>query len=348
MTATGNKPGKAGRRAGKKPPSPKVIAFGELLLRLDAMAHERFVQADRFTARYTGGEANAAVSLAQWGVQTFAVSKVPDHEIGQACVNYLRRYGVNTDWVLRGGQRLGVLYVETGASQRPGKVIYDRAGSSFSQVRPREFDWDPILAGADWLHFTGTAPALGPGVLRVLRAGLRTARRLGVTVSLDCNYRSGLWSVAQARSVLPALMEYVHVFAGTRHDAQRLFDVAAANPAGSAAELRRRFGLRAVAYTLRQGDNASVNRLAGLLCDVNGCWTSRQYEMHMVDRIGGGDAFAAGLVYGLLSGWPGPRTVEFATAAGCLKHSIPGDFGLMSLAEVRELMETGQAGRVRR
>lgn len=348
MSVTRHKSKGAGRRGATRPPARKVVAFGELLLRLDAKGHERFVQANGFAARYTGGEANAAVALAQWGVETLAVSKVPDHEIGQACVNCLRRHGVNTDWVLRGGQRLGVIYVETGASQRPGKVIYDRAGSSFSQAAAGEFDWSSILSGAGWLHFTGTAPALGPHVLRALQAGLRTARRLGVTVSLDCNYRSSLWSVAEARSVLPGLMEHVDVFAGTRHDAERLFDVGVADPGGSAAELRRRFGLRVVAYTLRQGDSASVNRLAGLLCDASGCWTSRQYEMHVVDRIGGGDAFAAGVIYGLLSGWKGQETVEFAAAAACLKHSIPGDFNLVSLAEVRELMASGAAGRVRR
>lgn len=348
MIATGDKPRKARRRGGKKPPSAKVMAFGELLLRLDAKDHERFVQAGEFTARYTGGEANVAVSLAQWGVRTFAVSKVPTHEIGQACVNYLRRYGVSTDWVVRGGQRLGVLYVEAGASQRPSKVIYDREHSSFREVRPREFDWDVILTGRDWLHFTGTAPALGAGVLRVLRAGLRAARRLGVTVSFDCNYRSTLWSVQQARSVLPGLMDYVDVFVGTSHDAELLFDVAAAGPAASAAEMRRRFDLRCVAYTLRQGTGASISRLGALLHDAKGCHAGREYEMQMVDRIGGGDAFTAGLIYGLLSGWSGQETVEFATAAACLKHSIPGDFNLVSMEEVKALVKTGEAGRVRR
>ena len=348
MSAMKHGPKGTRRLTRRSPPARKVVAFGELLLRLDAKGHERFVQADGFAARYTGGEANAAVSLAQWGVETLAVSKVPDHEIGQACINYLRRYGVNTDRVLRGGQRLGVIYVETGASQRPGKVIYDRAGSSFSQVHPREFDWDSILAGAEWLHFTGTAPALGPGALGALKAGLRAARRAGVTVSLDCNYRSTLWSVEQARAVLPGLMKHVDVFIGTRYDAELLFGVSGDSASASAAAMRQQFGLRAVAYTLRQGDSASVNRLAGLLCDANGCWTSRQYEMHVVDRIGGGDAFTAGVIYGLLSGWKGQETVEFAAAAACLKHSVPGDFGLVSLAEVRELTATGQAGRVRR
>jgi 2-dehydro-3-deoxygluconokinase len=325
----------------------KFVAFGELLLRLDTKGYERFVQAGEFTARFTGGEANVAASLAGWGHEAMAVSKVPTHEMGQACVNFLRRYSVNTDWVVRGGERLGILYVETGASQRPCKVIYDRSHSSFRDVQSQEFDWEAILAGKDWLHFTGTAPALGENVLRVLDNALRTARRLGLTVSFDCNYRSTLWSVKEARGVLPELMKHVDLFVGTSYDAETLFDVVGP-PAESAARLRQKFGLKRVAYTLRQTPTASVNRLAGLLCDASGCWTSREYEMQLVDRIGGGDAFTAGLIHGWMSGWEGAQIVEFAAAASCLKHSIPGDFNLVSLEEVTQLVETGEAGRVRR
>jgi len=325
----------------------KIVAFGELLLRLDTKGHERFVQAGEFTARYTGGEANVAAALALWGHEALAVSKVPAHEIGQACVNYLRCYGVNTDWVARGGQRLGILYVETGASQRPSKVIYDRSASSFREIRPGEFDWPTILAGKDWLHFTGTAPALGPSVRHVLDDALRTARRLGVTVSFDCNYRSTLWSVEEARAVLPGLVPQVDVFVATTYDTEMLFGISGP-PADSAARLRERFGLKHVAYTLRQSESASVNRLAGLLCDSRGSWTSREYEMHLVDRIGGGDAFTAGLIHGLTSGWEPRAIVEFAAAASCLKHSIPGDFSLVSLEEVQQLVQTGEAGPVQR
>jgi 2-dehydro-3-deoxygluconokinase len=325
----------------------KFVAFGELLLRLDTKGYERLVQAGEFTARFTGGEANVAASLALWGHEATAVSKVPTHEIGQACVNYLRRFGVNADFVTRGGDRLGILYVETGASQRPSKVLYDRAHTSFREARPEDFDWEAILAGRNWFHFTGTAPALGQGVRCVLEDALRTAKRLGVTVSFDCNYRSTLWSVAEARAVLPPLMQYVDMFVGTSHDAELLFDIPG-EPPESAARLRERYGFRHVAYTLRQAASASINRLAGLFCSDDGSWTSREYEMHMVDRIGGGDAFTAGLVHGIVSGWAGKRTVEFAVAASCLKHSIPGDFNLVSLEEVEQLVETGEAGRVRR
>jgi 2-dehydro-3-deoxygluconokinase len=325
----------------------RVVAFGELLLRLDTPGHERFVQAESFVARYTGGEANVAAALSQWGVEARAVSKVPDNEIGQACINYLRRFGVNTDGVLRGPGRLGILYVEAGASQRPSKVVYDRDHTCFRNIRRGEFDWPAILRGQDWLHFTGTAPALGPGVLAVLKDGLRVARRLGVTVSFDCNYRSTLWSRPEAARVLGGLMKSVDVFIGTHHDARLLFGIEG-EPAESAALLRRRFGFRAVAYTMREGASASVNRFGGLLCDDRGCATSRSYDMQMVDRIGGGDAFTAGLIHGLLRRWPRQRTVEFAAASGCLKHSIPGDFNLVSLAEVEQLVASGESGKVQR
>jgi 2-dehydro-3-deoxygluconokinase len=326
---------------------PKVVTFGELLLRLDTPGYQRFVQAEQFVARYTGGEANVAVALAQWGVETFAVSKVPAHEIGQACVNMLRRYGVNTDHVLRGGDRLGILYVETGASQRASKVIYDRAGTSFRALKRGELEWKAILSGRDWLHITGTAPALGENVRAVVRDGLRAARRLGVTVSLDVNYRSTLWAVSEARRVLGGLLRDVDVLIGTPHDAAALFGVAG-EAAESAQAMRRCFGLRAVAYTLRGGSGATGGSLSGLLCDAKGVCESRRHEMQFVDRIGGGDAFTAGLIYGLLSRWPARRAVEFAAAAGCLKHSVPGDFSLASLEEVQALATGAGSGRIQR
>jgi 2-dehydro-3-deoxygluconokinase len=275
-----------------------------------------------------------------------AVSKVPDHELGQACVNYLRRFNINTDWVLRGPGRLGVLYVEAGGSQRPSKVVYDREQTCFRGTRRSELDWNAIPRGKDWLHFSGTAPALGPNVLAVLKEGLRVARQRGVTVSLDCNFRSALWSGETAARVLGGLMKSVDVFIGTHHDARELFGIAA-EPAESAARLRRRFGFRAVAHTLREGQSSSSHRFGGLLCDARGCDVSRVYDLQIVDRIGGGDAFTGGLIYGLLHRWPRRKAVENA-AAGCWKHSIPGDFNLASLAEIDRLIATGAAGTVQR
>lgn len=324
-----------------------VTVFGELLLRLDTLGQNRFLQADQFVARYTGAEANVAVALAQLGLDTSVVSRVPDHALGQACVNTFRQYGIDTRSILRGGDRLGTLYVENGASQRPGRIIYDRAHSSFSQLKPEDFSWPRILKNSDWLHLSGTAPALGPRPRAAQAAALRSARKQGVKISYDCNYRSSLWSMATARKVLPPLIEGVDLFLGTAHDAKALFDIEG-DPAASAETLRKKFGIEHVAFTLREVTNSSINRLHCLVASPKGVRESRSYEIHMVDRIGAGDAFAAGMIYGILAGWPDKRAIEFAAAACCLKHSIPGDFGLSTLEEVEELARTGESGRLRR
>jgi 2-dehydro-3-deoxygluconokinase len=334
----------------------RVVTFGELLLSLSARGNHRLVQAEEFTARYTGAEANVAVSLAQFGVEAFMVSKVPAHEIGQACINALRRFGLNTDYVVRGGDRLGLLYMEAGASQRPTKVIYDRCPSSFRQIRPDDFDWNGILAGKDWFHFSGTAPALGKEVVAVLTAGLATARQLGLTVSCDCNYRSKLWSMEEAGRVLTPLLSYVDVLICGKDDPQQVFGILPEQAGLADAErdqhvaqlMRRRFDLDCVAMTFRQAVSASVNRWAAMLRHRDGVCRSRQYEIQIVDRVGGGDAFAAGLIFGLLSGFEPQRTIEFAAASACLKHSIPGDFNLVNLDEVLALMDGDASGKIQR
>ena len=342
------------------PQKKRVIAFGELLLRLTTKHHERFVQASEFDARYTGAEANVAVSLAHFGVEPFAVSKVPAHEIGQACINTLRRFGVNTDYVLRGGDRLGIVYFELGASQRPTKLIYDRSHSCFQEIRPGEFDWKNILRDKHWFHFSGTAPARVNHVVTVLKDACSLARKLGVKVSCDVNYRSKLWTVEQARRVMPGLMEDVDVVTLGVEDVRQLFGIECRKPpkAGSRegiavareamVEMQKRFGFSYTAMTLREEASASVNRLEGLLYDGKKIYRSRPYEIQIVDRIGGGDAFTAGLIYGFLSEGDPQQTIEFATAAACLKHSIPGDFNLASLEEVKDLMDGKDFGRVRR
>lgn len=334
----------------------RVVTFGELLLSLSTKGNSRLVQAEEFTARYTGAEANTAVSLAHFGVEAFVVSKVPAHEIGQACLNGLRRFGVNTDHVVRGGDRLGLLYMEAGASQRPTKVIYDRAPSSFRQIRPDDLDWNAVLMGKDWFHFSGTAPALGQAVVEVLAAGLMTAKRLGLAVSCDCNYRSKLWSMAEAGRVLTPLLKSVDVLICGQDDPQNIFGIQpegeglsdAARDEHLAELVRRRFDLKSVAMTFRQGISASVNRYSAMLCGCEGVCRSRQYEIQIVDRVGTGDAFAAGLIFGLLSGFEPQRAIEFAAAAACLKHSIPGDFNLASREEVERLLAGDHAGRVQR
>jgi 2-dehydro-3-deoxygluconokinase len=339
----------------------KVVAFGELMLRLTPKGVGRFVQADEFEARYTGAEANAAVSLVNFGVAAYAVSKVPDNEIGQACINYLGRFGVNTEFVARGGERLGLFYLETGAAQRASKIIYDRSHSAIRDSRPEDYDWNAICAGKHWFHFSGTAPALGESVQRVLEDGLRAAKEHGLTVSCDLNYRAKLWSPAEANRVMSRLMSYVDVLIGNEEDAEKVFGIKAAGSDASrgkligasyqqvAEELVRRFAFKKVATTLRESISASVNGWAGMLFDGAAHYLSRRYEIDpVVDRVGGGDSFTGGLIYGMLAGFDPRRCVEFAAAASCLKHSIAGDFNLVSVKEVEALVGGDASGRVQR
>lgn len=339
----------------------KVVTFGELMLRLNPHGQQRIVQADEFEVRYTGAEANAAVMLAGLGFETFAVSRVPGHELGQACINYLRRFGVNTDYVVRGGDHLGIMYLEAGAAQRGSRVIYDRDHTSFQEAVPAEFEWDRILSGADWFHFSGTAPALGEQVRAVLREGLATARSRGIRVSCDLNYRAKLWGRQQVRTVMTDLMAYVDVLIGNEEDAEKVFGITAegsdvvhgellaASYEKVASRLADAFGFKYVATTLRSSVSASVNGWAGMLFDGKRHFVSRSYEINpVVDRVGGGDSFSAGLIYGLLRGLEPQACVEFAAAASCLKHSIPGDFSLVSLLEVETLLAGDASGRVQR
>lgn len=339
----------------------RVVAFGELMMRLNPIGTERFAQADRFEVRYTGAEANAAVLLSGLGHRTDLVSRVPESDLGQACINFFRRFGVGTDHVARGGERLGIFFIEAGAAQRPSKVIYDRGQSAFRDMRSGDLDWDGILADADWLHFSGTAPASGAGVRTILTEGLAVAKRRGVTVSCDLNYRAKLWSPKEAEAAMRELMTFVDVLIGNEEDAERVFGVKAgrsritqgeidvASHQEVAARLVSMFGVRYVATTLRTSRSASDNRWMGMLFDGTTHFQSRSYDIvPVVDRVGGGDAFAGGLIHGLLEGLDGQRCVEFATAASCLKHSIPGDFGLLSLAEIETLLAGDASGRVQR
>jgi len=337
-----------------------VVTFGELLLRLTTKHHERFVQAEGFDARYTGAEANVAVSLANWGIEAFAVSKVPNHEIGQACINYLRRFGVNTDSVYRGGKRLGIVFAEIGASQRPSQLIYDRAHSCFQEADPAEFQWEEILPGKDWFHFSGTAPARGENIVRTLKDAFSVAKKNGLTISCDINYRSKLWTIEEARRIMPELMEFVDVAIIGVEDVIQIFGIPIPEAvrsnmiqdptplAEALANLSKRFRFSHVAMTLRKEATASVNQILGLLYDGREMCRSRLYDIMVVDRIGGGDAFTAGLIYGLLMGEPTQRTIEFAVAASCLKHTIPGDFNLVSVDEVKHLVEGKDFARIQR
>lgn len=337
------------------------IGFGDLLMRLEPPARERIVQASSFQIRFTGAEANAAVLLAGLGVPTRVASKVPANPVGQACVNFLRQFGLDTSTIVRGGDRLGVFYLETGAAQRASTVVYDRQHSSFATSRAEEYDWSRILDGAAWLHFSGTAPALGESVRGALREGLQRARDAGVTVSCDLNYRARMWSPEQARAEMTRLAPYIDVLFGNEEDAATVFGITAEGsdvtkgelPVDSyqvvAERLMETYGFSTVATSLRSSISASHNRWAGMMSTPDGHVVSRTYEVTpIVDRVGGGDSFAGGLIFGLMRGAPAQECVDFAAAASCLKHSIPGDLGLVTEDEVRALVGGDGSGRVRR
>lgn len=340
--------------------SKEAVFFGELLMRLATKRYERFVQAREFEVGYTGAEANAAVSLAHFGLKAYVVSVVPDTEIGQACINFIRQFGVNADFVLRGGKRLGTFYLETGASQRPSKVIYDRAGSSITALSPGTVNWDAVFAGKHWFHWSGTAPALSDSMAATTREACQAAKKHGLMVSCDLNYRRKLWSPEQARGVMTDLMQYVDVLIGNEEDSAVVLGVEAKGvdvAKGSldadrykevAHELHQRFGFKYVATTLRESISASENGWSCLLSDGKQSYLSRKYRIWIVDRVGGGDSFSGGLIYGLLTGMSYQETVEFAAAASCLKHSIHGDFNHVSKEEVQALIGGSGSGRIQR
>ena len=327
----------------------KVITFGELMLRLAPEGYYRFVQADKFGATYGGGEANVAVSLANYGADAAFVSKLPANEIGQSAVNSLRRYGVDTSGIARGGDRIGIYYLEKGASQRPSKVIYDRAGSAFALSGKEDYDWNRLLDGATWFHFTGITPALGDNLAEVLLDVLPTMKKRGITVSCDLNYRKKLWTRDKAREVMTKLMPYVDVCISNEEDAFHVFGIKAGGTdvtKGSldkegyksvAKQLADKFGFRYVAITLRTSLSANDNKWAGMLYDGKDYCLSKEYTMHIVDRVGGGDSFGGGLIYALGNGYDSRAAIEFAVAASCLKHSVEGDYNMVSVAEVTAL-----------
>ena len=338
----------------------RIITFGEIMMRLNPEGYLRFVQADAFEATYAGGEANVAVSLANYGMDAAFVTKVPAHEIGQCAVNELRRYGVDTSAMVRGGERLGLYFVEKGASQRASKVIYDRAGSAIAKASPSDFDWKAIFNGADWFHFTGITPALGGELPAICLEACKEAKAQGRTISCDLNYRKKLWTNEEANKVMSELMPYVDVCIANEEDAKDVFGIAAADTdlttgklshegyVDVARQLAERFGFKKVAITLRGSISASDNDWAGMLYSDGKASFSPQYHVRIVDRVGGGDSFGGGLIYSLLSGYSDQDAINFAVAASCLKHSIEHDFNLMSVSEVKSLADGNASGRVQR
>lgn len=340
--------------------SKKIVTLGEIMLRLSTPGFQRFVQSDSFDVTYGGGEANVAAALCNYGLQGVFVSKVPDNAIGQSAINHLRRYGVDTQFVARGGERLGIYFLETGASMRASQVIYDRAGAAIAEVGTDEFDLDKIFDGAVWFHTTGITPALSDKAAALTEAALRAAKAKGITTSIDLNYRKKLWSKEKAKAVMTNLCQYVDVCIGNEEDAETTLGFKAKDTDVTKGELnlegykdvfrqmKEKFGFKYIASSLRESYSASDNGWSALVSDGNEFYHTKKYNIRIIDRVGGGDSFASGLIYGLVTGMPMQEAAEFAVAASALKHTIPGDLNHATLADVKGLMKGDGSGRVQR
>lgn len=338
----------------------RIVTFGEIMLRLAPEGYLRFFQNDTMQATFGGGEANVAVSLANYGMDASYVTKLPAHAIGQGAVNSLRALGVDTKDIVRGGDRVGIYYLEKGASQRGSVCIYDRAYSAIQLASRDDFDWDKIFEGADWFHFTGITPALGENLVEICLDACKAAKAKGVKISCDLNYRGKLWTRQQAREAMTKLCEYVDVCISNEEDAKDVFGIEAENTdiyggklnkegyKSVAKQLMDKFPFEKVAITLRSSISANDNDWAAMLYDGESYCFSKEYHLHIVDRVGGGDSFGGGLIYALLSGKDTQQAVEFAVAASALKHSIEGDYNRVTVAEVEKLAGGDASGRVQR
>ncbi|MBF1539773.1 MAG: sugar kinase [Prevotella salivae] len=338
----------------------KIVTLGEIMLRLSPAGNYRFVQSESFQIFPGGGEANVAVSLANYGHTACFVSKLPSHEIGQIAVNALRRYGVKTEYISRGGDRVGLYYAETGASMRPSKVIYDRAHSAIAEADISDFDFDKIMEDADWFHWSGITPAISDKAAEIVRVACEAAKRHGVIVSVDLNFRKKLWTSEKAISVMRPLMQYVDVCIGNEEDANMCLGYKPdADVEGGKTDaegyyeifkgMMKEFGFKYVVSTLRESYSASHNGWKALIYDGKTFYESKHYDINpIIDRVGGGDSFSAGLIHGLLSYKDQAKALEFAVAASALKHTIPGDFNLVSTSEVESLAKGNANGRVQR
>lgn len=338
----------------------RVVTFGEIMLRLAPNGYYRFFQNDQMQATFGGGEANVAVSLANYGLDSVYVTKLPQHAIGQGAVNALRYFGVDTSKITRGGDRVGIYFLEKGASQRGSVCIYDRAHSAIQEAKREDFDWGDIFEGADWFHFTGITPALGPNVVEICKDACQAAKAKNVKISCDLNYRGKLWTRQEARAAMTDLCKYVNVCISNEEDAKDVFGIEAENTditggklnkegyKSVARQLAEKFNFQAVAITLRTSISASDNDWAALLYDGQDYCFSKEYHLRITDRVGGGDSFGGGLIYALLNGYPTQRAIEFAVAASALKHSIEGDFNRVTLPEIEKLAGGDASGRVQR
>ncbi len=338
----------------------KVVTLGEIMLRLSTKGNTRFVQSNNFDVVYGGGEANVAVSLANYGHDAYFVSKLPTHEIGQSAVNDLRKFGVNTKYISRGGDRVGIYFLETGASMRPSKVIYDRAHSSIAEATVADFDFDEIMNGADWFHWSGITPAISDSAAEITLAACKAAKKYGVTVSVDLNFRKKLWTSQKAQSIMKPLMEYVDVCIGNEEDAELCLgfkpegDVEAGNTDSAGyyeifKQMKEAFNFKTVVTTLRESYSATHNGWKALIYDGKEFYTSKKYDITpIIDRVGGGDSFSGGIIHGLMTKPTQGEALEFAVAASALKHTINGDFNLVSVEEAESLAGGNTSGRVQR
>lgn len=338
----------------------KVLAFGEILLRLTAPGYTKLFQKDNLEATFCGGEANVAVSLSNFGLDSAFVTKLPKGEVGQAAVNSLRYFGVDVSDVLYGDGRLGLYYLEKGASQRPSKVIYDRAFSAIALARKEEFDWDNIFQDVTWFHWSGINPALSEELADICLDACKVAKRKGITISCDLNYRKTLWSSEQAQKTMKEIIPYVDVVVANEEDAEKVLGIKPDNNDVEAGKLNKagyefvakqicdRYQCKYVAITLRESYSASLNGWSGLLYDAPSGrgYYSKKYDIQLVDRVGGGDSFTAGIIYGLITGMSNEKAIEFATAASCLKQTIEGDYNRVTVEDVENLIASGGNGRV--
>lgn len=330
------------------------------MLKLSPLSYKRFLQATAMNVEYAGAEANVAVSLANYGQKSVFVSKLPNNDLGEAAINAVRHFGVDVGNIVRGGDRIGIYFAEKGASQRPSKVIYDRKGSAIACADAKDFDWDVIFKGAEWFHFTGITPALSDSLAEICLEACRVAKTKGITISCDLNYRKKLWSREKARKVMTELCKYVDVCIANEEDAADVFGINAEHGdvncgkideqsyASVARQLQQKLGFKYVAITLRESISASDNNWSAILYDGQTIFNSRKYAIHLVDRIGGGDSFGAGLIYGLLEYNDAQKSLNFAVAASCLKQTIEGDFNLVKVSEVQQLLKGDGTGRIQR
>ncbi|MBI21651.1 MAG: 2-dehydro-3-deoxygluconokinase [Chloroflexi bacterium] len=338
-----------------------VVTFGEIMLRLSTDRRERFTQARNFEVTYGGGECNVAVSLSHFGIDTTFVSAIPDNDIGQACINYIRQFGVKTNEIIRTGQRLGIYFLESGASMRASKVIYDRTGSSIAEIKPGQIDWEEIFNNKKWFHFTGITPAISSSAAETCLEAAKAAVEMGLIVSADMNYRKNLWSSEKAQSIMKPLMKFVDIVIGNEEDAEKCLGISAKNINVTSGEidpeaykpvvqkLLDEFNFKKIAITLRESLSADDNNWSAIYFDGKNLFFGKKYPVRIVDRVGGGDAFAAGIIYGnLQEEWVSQQILDFAVASSAISHTFHGDFNLVSLEEVNSVVKGDISGRVQR